>query len=219
MSACNPPCDANQTCDGAARCIDKPAPAATHSYAEAVASTPPPEASDDAYRHNGFYLDLGLGLQLTSDQEVDGREFHPGFSYESSIGGTFAGTSAVVVGFQNIFSYSTLGTAGLKVGSVVRFNGLFVSYYPDARAGLHFRGGLGVGATYTGKPGAENAFQYSKNEFGPSVLGGVGYDTFVSDEWSLGVLGRIWFIEEVDTRFDQRDQWLMVGAVASVTYH
>jgi hypothetical protein len=65
--------------------------------------------------------------------------------------------------------------------------GPFVDFYPNPHDGLHFQGLLGFGALETSSKG--NAGGSDPTGFLVS-LGG-GYDWWVGNEWSIGVMGRL----------------------------
>lgn len=68
--------------------------------------------------------------------------------------------------------------------------GVFVDRYFVPTFGLHVQAALGIanqyGVSVNGRP--FNQGQYSP--FGPGAILGVGYETWLTDEWSLGVLAR-----------------------------
>ena len=66
----------------------------------------------------------------------------------------------------------------------------FVNYYFDPRSGLHLHGALGFGVAGVSDEDGDSLTDEDATPTG-GVLGlGLGWEGFVSDEWSLGVLGR-----------------------------
>jgi len=91
--------------------------------------------------------------------------------------------------------------------------GLFADIYPDPHEGLHFQPFIGWGgleATYRGNSGGSDPT-------GLVIAGGAGYDWWVADEWSIGVMGRITYaplkIEEVSYNT------LAPSILATFTFH
>lgn len=117
------------------------------------------------YRHQGFYLRVGLGAGLAWVR--DPEFFGPGprsadliGDFEFSIGGTLG---PVAFGYR-----------GLVLPDVTTFSGGFVDVYPDVLEGLHVEASAGL----TG----------FTDDFGATL--GIGHDFFFAPEWSIGVTVR-----------------------------
>jgi hypothetical protein len=74
--------------------------------------------------------------------------------------------------------------AGHLTGSIVA---LFGDYYFDPNAGMHIEALVGYGVLSTQ---ANNGQTSSNDPTGLALGAGFGNDWWVSDEWSIGVLGR-----------------------------
>jgi outer membrane protein with beta-barrel domain len=87
----------------------------------------------------------------------------------------------VTVNGQDISSLGENGSNSLTLLTV----GPYVNYYFDPTDGLYLLGMVGYGAeSYTQNGSSGNS------PGGPAFALGVGYDFWVADQWSLGVLGR-----------------------------
>jgi hypothetical protein len=168
---------------------------------------PPPREDPSARRHDGFYLRMGLGLAygqvvssgvlLGSDLELKFAGFGP--AYELLIGGTLGSGFVLGGGFvgQDISDPDvTLETAnGTQVDRSVASGdalgvgviGPFFDWFFDERGGAHVGAMVGIGII-----GLEGDNDEGSSGFGGSLWG--GYDFWVSDQWSLGVEGRLLFV-------------------------
>ena len=69
--------------------------------------------------------------------------------------------------------------------------GPFVDWYPNVRGGFHAQGALGL-ATLTPRVFAHPATEKSEYiAIGGALLLGTGYEWWVADEWSIGVLAQL----------------------------
>lgn len=166
----------------------------------------------EAYRHNGFYLRLGSGFgvfdeRLSSESsatyggEVRGRNRGIAQLAELAIGGTIG--EAWVLG-GGIYSADLLAST-YKTGDGasatppaeldpelrnVALIGPFFDWYPNPHRGFHLQGALGL-ATLTPRIFGDSATERSEYlAVGAGLMLGAGYDVWVDEEWSLGVLAR-----------------------------
>ena len=147
--------------------------------------------------HDGFYLELGLGLGYLSTTAEAGpfETTLSGMTIPSHLllGGTPVPGLVIGGGVMTDYSFSPSGeTSG---GQTVTLNdvslylvgiGAFVNYYLKPEGGLHIQlfGGFGaLEATQNGNAGGSDPV-------GLIIAPGVGYDFFIGSEWSFGVLGR-----------------------------
>lgn len=192
-------------------------------------------AMADPETHDGFQFRGTLGAGYLHDSEsVDdpgGNELAAGSvsgaaaSFELFFGGTplpglvFGGFLSGMaapgpsVKMNGVTFDSGSGTS-LGLGSV----GPYVDFYPNPQSGFHVLGNLGY-AQVTFNDGNGTVDEATSSGF---ILGtGVGYDAFVSDEWGLGVLGRLSYAwtghESVGLKV--HDNVLALGVSFSVTYH
>jgi hypothetical protein len=70
--------------------------------------------------------------------------------------------------------------------------GPFVDWYPNPRSGFHLQAALGIAALTSG-----NGDRFDSDDddddyraFGAGIVLGLGYEWWVGNEWSLGVLAR-----------------------------
>lgn len=140
-------------------------------------------------QHDGFYLRLGAGAGYALGTLSAGADSDSGgvsIATELAAGWTVRpglvvglGTFPMVVPKPN---YDGVDAGGQHVSGT----GPFAAYYFDAGGGLHVQGGLLVSAGYL-----DGGARESHIGFGYGGMLGVGYDRFVSTEWSLGLLARV----------------------------
>jgi hypothetical protein len=139
--------------------------------------------------HDGVYLRLGVGpnfasgtLDTAADSSTDGF----GVATQLAIGWTVRRGLVVGVGTFPMVnpapSYDGIAAGGQHISAT----GPFVDYYVDPRKGLHVQAGLLLAVGYLDGGDREG-------NVGAGVAGtaGVGYEVFVSDEWSLGGVVRV----------------------------
>jgi hypothetical protein len=164
-----------------------------------------PETSGNRV-HDGLHLRGAVGFGGVTDKltytpamttvEFDGTAGGGSLALHLGIGGAVSGglllggfllTESVTdpeVEFEGVTLPPTVdvGTLGML--------GVFVDYYPSARGGFHFGGGLGAATlrtTQSSSVGPEDPEQPG----GGGAMGMVGYDWWIGDAWAMGVLGRI----------------------------
>jgi hypothetical protein len=96
-------------------------------------------------------------------------------------------------------SYSYMGVSATGGQAVLSSIGPFADWYFDPTKGLHAQVAVGF-AVIQAKAGTpdSNGNQVPLTDLsgnGASVMGGVGYDWWVSSQWSLGLLGRVQYVE------------------------
>jgi len=97
-------------------------------------------------------------------------------------------------------------------GQHVSATGPFVDYYLDPQKGLHVFAGVLFAAGYL--DGGARAGQVGA---GIGATAGLGYDVFVADQWSLGVIGRFTAYRLYGVQDTAR--MAAPAALFSVTYH
>ena len=150
--------------------------------------------------HDGFYLRMELGFgymhapaslkvnDVSADLTISG--FGAGGGIQ--LGGTVARGLVVGGATQGFVVSSPKASAdGASVtmdGSANMFLvGPFLAYYPDPTNGLNFGGLIG----YAGFYGTEDNGETTETDTGLGISAWLGHDWWVSDEWSLGIAGRI----------------------------
>ena len=160
-----------------------------------------PEAApvdEGARRHDGFFLRIQLGPGYFFDRRSIERE---GLDLEivSEIGGYATGFeflaggtvgSGIVIGgtlaFARVANYDrTVGAISAETADVIGFSliGPFIDWYPDEEGGFHVFGTLAL----AGASSRDDDWEAGGLAFGA----GAGYDWWIADEWSIGLLGKI----------------------------
>jgi hypothetical protein len=166
--------------------------------------SPDPEVHIRSARwHNGFYLRMGVGVAA-----LDGSASHPNLQMDfAAIGGAFdlaiGGTPVrgLVIGGGVFFAFGSptvkgTGLDGDKAGSLgVGVIGPMLDFYPMPKQGLHFQGAAGVGTLSWSKgPTSSTSPQLPPVEYtgaGAGFMIGAGYESFITDEWSLGGVAQV----------------------------
>jgi hypothetical protein len=170
---------------------------------------PPPDRG--ARVHDGFYFRVAAGFaaydeRLSSDDSalggsVEARNRGIVSVSDLAIGGTVAPGWVVGGGIYSLdLVASTLRVSsdaaavpdeldpGLRSLSVIA---PFVDWYPNVRGGFHAQAALGL-ATLTPRVFAHPATEKSEYiAIGGALLLGTGYEWWVADEWSIGVLAQL----------------------------
>jgi hypothetical protein len=176
---------------------------------------PPPDRG--ARVHDGFYFRVAGGFSVYDErlssaelstgsnfdgQSVEGRNRGIAHSSDLAIGGTIAPGWVVGGGIYSLDLVASTFRArgdgalampdeldpGLRSLSVI---GPFVDWYPNVRGGFHAQATLGL-ATLTPRVFAHAATEKSKYiAVGGALLLGTGYEWWVADEWSIGVLTQL----------------------------
>jgi hypothetical protein len=171
---------------------------------------PPPDVG--ARVHDGFYLRVTAGFgvydeRLTSDDlptggKVEARNRGIASLSDFAVGGTVAPGWVIGGGIYSVdLVASTFRTSGSSVTALpaeldpglrsMSLIGPFVDWYPYVRGGFHAQAALGL-ATLTprlfGHPATDRSDYLA---VGGGLLIGTGYEWWVADEWSIGVLGQL----------------------------
>lgn len=178
-----------------------PPPSAPAPYA------PPPKPDPTARVHDGFFFQLASGMAVEM-VKIDGqgtslRGRSTGGALDLAFGGTVA-SGLVVAGTMGFHSATMrLERDGVPVSSdtVVRSSliGAMLAFYPDPRRGLFVQGGLGFATVGVDDLVVQNAPSSGRTRttldasnldgFGGFVA--AGHEWFVSEQWSVGLAGRI----------------------------
>ena len=149
------------------------------------------------HEHDGFYLRFGLGLgyiagkekpeQGSGDADVTGF----GIPVELAFGGTPAPGLVIGGGSYGMYVPSPkLKSNGNETdGGALTISGIgpFVDYYLDPNGGAHFGGALLLASI--GVSEKDSAPKGSGIGFGGAIFG--GYEMWIGDQWSVGVIGRV----------------------------
>ena len=175
--------------------------------------------------HDGFYLqlDVGLGyLSTTADTGAAGlgEVTYSGVTIPSALflGGT-VGPVVIGGGLFGDYAFSPSVEFGGQsqeledVSLTLLGAGIFADFYPDPHGGLHVQPFLGYGALEA----SSNGNSGGSDPTGPVFAIGVGYDFWVADEWSIGVMGRFAYaaLSLEDTSYNT----IAPAVLATFTYH
>jgi hypothetical protein len=171
---------------------------------------PPPPAPPEnatAYNHDGFFFRMGLGLAYASAPlEVEGEDAGSAKGAGVSVEFLFGGTPApgVVIGGGLIGHTFPSPTLEDEDGDEAPFDStlnlstidIFLNLYPDPKQGFQVQALLGFALATLVDDDGDAVFVDPTNdedvEFtGPVVGAGVGYEGFVGQQWSIGVMGRV----------------------------
>jgi hypothetical protein len=197
--------------------------------AEAAAQSAP--TSGGIRTHDGFYLQAALGASFFTGSNVS----LPASGQDVGVSGTGAGLElaagetvyrGVVVGgriFGQSFaspSYSMSGISATGGKMSATSIGPFLDLYADPAGGWHGEAALGLAIINASKGDQFPAKDNSGNGF--SLLAGVGYEWWIGDQLSLGVLGRLQYAQaDVKGDGDTRSATVKLftpALLASLTY-
>ncbi|MGE0325581.1 MAG: hypothetical protein AB7K71_23770 [Polyangiaceae bacterium] len=191
----------------------QPAPA-SQPEPQYVPPAPPPAPADPMkgkrpYLHDGFYMQFALGvgyLTGTADNSsIDveasgvaqlgqlalGGTLGPNFVLGGGAFGVNVFTTKYAVGPANQANFNKIeGDGELSSASVI---GPFAAYYFDPTQGVYAMGALGINVMSTGEAKEEVTLPETSGT-GVGVVLGVGYEGFVSEQWSVGGLARVMYL-------------------------
>lgn len=195
--------------------------------------------------HDGFYMRFGSGLSAFDERlqsedsavyggEIKSRTRGIATVSELALGGTVA--EGVVVGgglYTLDLLTSTLkleedsaGSPPAELDTELRNLVLFAPFidvYPNPRRGFHVQGALGLAALTPRVFGSSATEQSEYAAIGGGLMLGVGYEWFVADEWSIGILGRA-TVSVLTGKDESGVRWIHVpisspSFMVSLTYH
>jgi len=183
------------------------------------------------HRHDGFYLRLSTGFGPYNESiSQKGQNPHTTVTGIATVG-DFAIGGSLRPGFVlggAIWSTSVLAAdARTDAGEVVPPSagqrssysviGPWMDYYFNPRGGLHMPVSCGF-AVVRGLDAEGVRFNQDNTAFGAGFLVGLGYEWWVSDEWSVGVLGRLAGIVATN-KDDNGRRWIhAIGSAPSVLF-
>jgi hypothetical protein len=188
-----------------------------------LATASPALADSQVRTHDGFHFQATAGLGwYSSSGEAPANQDFSGMTIPASllIGGTLM--SHLVLGGGLYLDYApspSYEQGGTEVDDVVSSQmilgiGAYADYYLDpVKNGLHFQGFAGWG-------GLETSFNGNVGGSDPTGLvaaAGVGYEWWLSDQWSGGVMGRLVYapLEINGTSFSTIEP----AVVGTITWH
>lgn len=164
---------------------------------------PSPESGPEpgAHLHDGLYYRIAFGAGYVKATTNNGSEVTGwGFSPEFWVGGSpvaglaLGGTFGIVAVPNPDAAITAADSGGLgpisgEAQGLATYStyGLFADYYPNPRAGLHIMAGLNF-SSFKFIPDSGNASQPAT---GVGVFGGIGYEWWAGQQWSVGPLVRL----------------------------
>lgn len=202
---------------------------------------PKPRTRKGIHEHDGFYFRGGLGFSgftdtIVSEASVDNvsrdQGYVSGFSTvaELAAGGTLGRGFVLGGGFYSAtvetpFAYDVRGRpipAEFRRPDTFSVLGVMGDLYPQPRNGFHVQAALGL-ATLSGQNPGSDVWNDLHVAFGVGAMLGVGYEWWVGDQWSVGIIGRatVGVLPEDDATgarwFHLASAWPSV--LFGVTYH
>lgn len=166
--------------------------------AAALCATPAVcSAQSVPFTHEGFYLQMtGGGGYLGTSASANGEQLSirggavsgsiwiggsvvPGFV----LGGGTSTSIAIRSKVKETFQGQPVDVGSPNAGMQLNTIGLVSDFYPNPKKGLHFQAMFGYSVLTITQNGPS-----SHSPSGIGLMGGVGYDFWVSAEWSAGVL-------------------------------
>lgn len=213
-------------------------------YAYPQPNYPPPPAPaapaprKGSHLHDGFFLQFTAGPTLhrghlaLSNTNADASLRGTGMGYGFAMGGTIARGWVLggLFGGHSVNAELSNNNSG-KIENSNRLTytsfSIFTAWYPDPTKGLHFQAALGsaqheiADLRVTGVPGASGRQNYDVGtQNGTHFMLGVGYETFVSDEWSIGALLRLEAASFAQSEEPKADGTMFAPTLQlSFTYH
>src|SRR5690606_22943615 len=140
--------------------------------------------------HDGFQFQLGAGFGFYNVSSEVNQDFSGlTIPLQLLLGGTIG---PLVIGCGIVFDYAPSPSTDVPGVSsqIILGLGLYADYYLNpASDGLHIQAFLGYG-------GLETSFSGNVGGSDPTGIvtyAGAGYQWFLSDQWSYGVMGRLLF--------------------------
>lgn len=167
---------------------------------------------------DGFFLAFhpGGSYLILEDRDTDAKVKGFGFGLDVLIGGALTEglTLGVILGGATHPNPKIEGDDLEGVDLNPFHIGAFIDYYTDPSHGFHLLGELGYVQVETTGSDIETLTTQ-----GLLVAAGLGYDWWVSDSWSLGLLGRFGFGATQHSQSDSK-HWLLLPALNfTATYH
>lgn len=184
--------------------------------------------------HNGFYLQMALGLGYLGasaseggeDLSVDGAAVTGSLWIGGSVlpGFVLGGGTLSAIAVSPHVTYTNANYPSLNesrssdVSLHLQMFGLVSDIYPDPRTGFHFQAMIGYAVLSASRDGQSTS---TNDPSGLGLMGGIGYDFWVSNEWSVGVLARFAYAA---TKFEDAGASLDLpttapGLLATFTYN
>lgn len=208
------------------------------------APPPPPDAAALRARtvrtHDGFQLRMGLGVSRLNDTisqtsapglggasvVASGKARGTGLALEVMLGGNVS--SQVVLGggvtFASVEHPTIDGGDTAKVTINYGLIGPYVDWYPDPKGGFHVLLQAGVAMVDVQPDVSFDSSSESTSSSGVGVAPAIGYEWWIGEQWSFGVVGRITFLEATSNRraftnVDEKHSIVAPSLLATFVYH
>ncbi len=201
------------------------------------APAPPMPRDPTAHHHDGFFARMSLGLgygslkvteRLTGENEQKAKFSGPALMVDVMMAGTLApgfvlgGAVMIHSMSEPTFEYNDDEVEAEDVVVGVSGLGIFAAFYPDPTNGLNLHALLGYGGRTIEIDGED----YSDDQpSGPMLAAGVGYDFWISEQWSLGPSLRVTYahmsMEETQDGMTNNwtDSFISPTLAFTATYH
>ena len=201
------------------------------------------------YRHDGFYLRLGGGIGTTLDSVESDRplptvrqlRFNPD-RFQGDASGMSAATevavgvsvfrglvlgagvyTATIPGPEAEMSDPRTGAYVYRVSQLALLSAL-ADFYFDREMGFHAQAGIGLSAYVAGvaDPEVSGPRAQAHTAIGFGFMVGAGYDWWVSEQWSIGLLARLLY-GSMSGSDSEGVEWshtaIAPAALVTATYH
>jgi hypothetical protein len=164
-------------------------------HIEKEPALPPPVMRTD-HVHDGFYVRLSLGLgslgaSMNVPHPIVGDIDGSGMSLALDLAVGYAPSPGIVLGgtvmMEKLPSTTVDAARPISTDIGTMLLGPFFDGYPDARGGFHLGAGLGFARAKVERQ--ELAGFTDSNGYG--LAGWIGYDMWVADQWSTGLVLRV----------------------------
>jgi hypothetical protein len=160
-----------------------------------------------------------LSLSLKDEDGDEGDMSGTGPSVELALGGAVA--PGVILGggiYGTSVSSPTYKQEGVEVdggAAIASMIGPFIDVYPNPNGGLHLE--LAVGYTTLSAKAGDEFPNDDQSGGGIGVVAGVGYEWWIGEQWSAGVLGRVQYINgTVEDDADGKNKTDVTGPIYSL---
>jgi hypothetical protein len=188
---------------------------------------------DDGPRvHRGFYVRAALGGGFARDGLSYTGPFGLKYPSGEASGGSVVGDLALAGSLKpgmflgGAFFFEQVASPkvtvdgldvpnNVSVGTLL-FIGPYFDWYFDPHKGMHLMASVG-GARITTKDKNGNASGDS-SPVGGGLVAGFGYDWWIADHWSAGLLGRVTFASMKDGNANVSHTWTAFSVVGEITY-
>jgi hypothetical protein len=181
--------------------------------------------------HDGLYLRLASGFGSYNERiDRPGQENHAsvtGIAYTADVavggsirpgvvlGGAFWSTTVLASNSYTFAGETMTSSTAQNPASWVA--GPWLDYYFDPRGGLHLPAAVGI-AVVNGLDMQSARLSRRNDALGAGMLIGLGYEWWISDQWSVGVLGRLTAVAATSKDDDGR-RWIhLIGSAPSVLF-